>query len=209
MAFSSLAELKLHVRESGYSNARLSSSPQALKKWYRALSQRAAVCLIFAEHVELGPAVLMIQRAIHEGDPWSGQMGFPGGKHDIDDAHITATGLRELQEELAVDIALLKPFGRLSDILARPYRPMKKPMVVTPLLFETTTTDLNPSPNAEVADVLWVPLSAFKTENRQTMDWNKNGLALQLPCYHYKGKHIWGLSLMMIDELLQGHSTTV
>lgn len=204
MFFSSLAELKSHLDRSGYSNASAEVSAGAIKKWYRSLSQRAAVCMIFAEHSQLGPAVLMIQRAIHETDPWSGQMAFPGGKHDIEDPHITATGLRELQEELAVEAGQLHRFGRLSDILARPYRPMKKPMVVTPLLFESDTTDLPLSPNAEVADVLWIPLSLFTRENRQTMAWNKNGLPLTLPCYHYKDKHIWGLSLMMIDELLQG-----
>lgn len=158
--------------------------------------------MIVCDHTELGPSLLMIQRAIHKHDPWSGQMAFPGGKHDTDDAHITATALRELSEELSIDDQHLSRFGRLSDILARPYRPMKKPMVVTPILFESAVIDLKPQPNNEVADVLWVPLSVFNPDNRDLMHWNKNGLAMQLPCYYFQDKKIWGLSLMMIDELL-------
>lgn len=173
------------------------------KKWYRALSQRAGVCIILSEHPKLGPAMLMIQRAVHEGDPWSGQMAFPGGKHDEGDAHITATALRELREELGVNEGGLTRVARLSDVLARPYRPMKKPMIVTPLVFTSADIELSIKPNHEVADALWLPLSLFVEKNREQMSWNKNGRLLTLPCYHYQGKQIWGLSLLMIDDLLR------
>lgn len=174
---------------------------KADKKWYRSLAQRAAVCIIVAERPELGTSLLMIQRAVHNGDPWSGQMAFPGGKHEIDDAHITQTALRECAEELGIAAQVLNRFGRLSDILARPYRLQQKPMVVSPLLFECTQ-DIALAPNHEVADVLWVPLSLFTDPaNRQQMTWQRGGVELNLPCYFYQGKRIWGLSLMMIDEL--------
>jgi 8-oxo-dGTP pyrophosphatase MutT (NUDIX family) len=175
----------------------------AQKKWYRALSQRAAVAIIVQEHPELGPAFLMIQRAEKDGDPWSGQMAFPGGKHDTDDEHITHTALRESFEELGLEENLLQRFGRLSDILARPYRIQQKPMVVSPLLFHPRG-ELHCQPNEEVADVLWVPITHFtQPENRQSMRWNKHGHQLELPCYYYKDKQIWGLSLLMIDEFLK------
>jgi len=175
----------------------------AQKKWYRALSQRAAVAVVMQERPGLGPSLLMIQRAEREGDPWSGQMAFPGGKHDIDDEHITQTALREISEELGVDAHLLSRFGRLSDILARPYRVQQKPMVVSPLLFKANA-ELELSPNAEVADVLWVPLSYFLSpDHRKTMQWSRYNKPLELPCYFYQEKRIWGLSLLMIDELMR------
>ncbi len=175
----------------------------AQKKWYRALSQRAAVAIIVQEHPDLGPAFLMIQRAEREGDPWSGQMAFPGGKHDTDDQHITHTALREIEEELGVPGKLLHRFGRLSDILARPYRIQQKPMVVSPLLFEPLKP-LRFRPNEEVADVIWVPIDYFtEPSHRQVISWNKHGVQLELPCYYYKDKKIWGLSLLMIDEFMQ------
>lgn len=175
----------------------------ASKKWYRALSQRAAVAMIVHEHPQLGPAFLMIQRAEREGDPWSGQMAFPGGKHDTDDLHITHTAVREIQEELGIAPDSLHRFGRLSDILARPYRIEQKPMVVSPLLFRPVT-ELEFRPNEEVADVLWVPVSYFMdTGNRGVFSWNKFGRQMELPCYYYQDKKIWGLSLMMIDEFMR------
>ncbi|OED50976.1 hypothetical protein ACH42_00455 [Endozoicomonas sp. (ex Bugula neritina AB1)] len=170
------------------------------KKWYRSLSQRAAVCMIAADKPGLGLSLLMIQRATVEGDPWSGQMAFPGGKQDTHDPHITATALREAKEELAIGSEHLQRIGRLSDILARPYRRMKRPMVVTPLVFEAVS-DFTFTANHEVADALWVPVRLFSPENRDRLVWQKHGVKIHLPCYHYKDKTIWGLSLMMIDEL--------
>lgn len=174
----------------------------ATKKWYRALSQRAAVAIVVQERPLLGPCLLMIQRAEREGDPWSGQMAFPGGKRDAVDEHITHTALREVQEELGIEPALLHRCGRLSDILARPYRLQQKPMVVSPLLF-ASDAELVFNPNEEVADVLWVPLAHFlNPEHRQSMSWAKYDKPLNLPCYYYQEKRIWGLSLLMIDELV-------
>ncbi|CAA0078431.1 putative Nudix hydrolase NudL [BD1-7 clade bacterium] len=188
----SLAALKTRLQDTDTSVGR--------KKWYRSLSQRAAVCLIAAEKPQLGLSLLMIQRATVDGDPWSGQMAFPGGKQDLDDPHITATALREADEELAIQSTHLARIGRLSDILARPYRRMKRPMVVTPLVFESVS-EFEYSANHEVADALWVPLSLFNDKNRTSLTWHKHGIDIQLPCYHYQDKTIWGLSLMMIDEL--------
>lgn len=174
---------------------------QANKKWYRSLAQRAAVSIIVDDKPDLGAAFLMIQRAEHNGDPWSGQMAFPGGKHDGDDANITQTALRECYEELGIEANALNRFGRLSDILARPYRLQQKPMVVSPLLFKTTQA-LTLTPNSEVADALWIPISLFlDSANRQQMTWTRAGITMDLPCYFYQGKRIWGLSLLMIDEL--------
>ncbi|HEY9034640.1 MAG TPA: CoA pyrophosphatase [Pseudomonadales bacterium] len=174
----------------------------AQKKWYRSLSQRAAVGILLADRPDLGPSLLMIERAHAQGDPWSGHMAFPGGKHDSDDAHITETVLREWEEELGIDSRLLQRVGRLSDLLARPYRLQQKPMVVSPLLL-AQHDELHFSPNEEVADILWVPLAHFQPENRQTMLWQRYGRQHELPCYFYQEKRIWGLSLLMIDELLQ------
>lgn len=175
----------------------------AQKKWYRALSQRAGVGIIVADRPVLGCSLLMIQRAWHEGDPWSGQMAFPGGKHDTDDAHITQTALREIHEELGIPEKQLRRFGRLSDVLARPYRLNKTPMVISPLLFQVQQEPVF-HPNAEVDEVIWVPVDYFLDQNnRHSMEWQIHGIESRLPCYEYRGKRIWGLSLLMIDELVQ------
>ena len=34
------------------------------------------------------------------------------------------------------------------------------------------------------------------------MKWKPNGIAIELPCYMFNERRRWGLSLMMLDELL-------
>ena len=48
------------------------------KSLLRRMARRSAVALILQQRAGQ-THVLMIQRAEREGDPWSGQMAFPGG----------------------------------------------------------------------------------------------------------------------------------
>lgn len=75
---------------------------------------KAAVVLILRDGCE-GTEVLMMQRATHPDDPWSGQMGFPGGKIEVSDASSRAAAIRETQEEVAVDLAASDYTGQLDD----------------------------------------------------------------------------------------------
>ena len=59
------------------------------------------------------------------------------------------------------------------------------------------------APNHEVAEVVWVPLSyLLDSENREQMTWRYKGASFPMPCYMFEGRRIWGLSLMMLDELM-------
>lgn len=141
----------------------------------------------------------MIERAHRVSDPWSGQMAFPGGMVDVGDSNSLAAARRETLEEIGLDLdASGSLIARLSDIASQGHRRFK-PMTITPYVFE-----LKGAPplalNHEVAAVVWVPLRFLADRaNRQQMQWR----GLQLPCYFWQERRIWGLSLMMLDELLQ------
>ena len=47
--------------------------------------------------------MLYIRRALKKGDPWSGQIAFPGGIHEGDE-RLQATAERETMEEIGLDI---------------------------------------------------------------------------------------------------------
>lgn len=147
--------------------------------------------------------VLMMQRAQREGDPWSGQMSFPGGRMDPTDRHSYDAAVRECQEEVGIDLlADAVTIGRLSDV----HTHMKvgpAAMTVSAYLFylEQTPTIV---PNYEVADTIWLPLNYLADQtNRTTMEWQREGEdAMVLPCYYYQEKQVWGLSLLILDELV-------
>ena len=171
------------------------------RKALRALLNRAAVAMILRE-VGGECEILMIKRAEREGDPWSGHMAFPGGRMDPEDRHGFDVALRETEEEIGLRLTDGDPcLGRLSEIMTH-FQWRRRAMVVSPYVFHLDR-EVEFSINYEVSEVLWVPLSfLLNPDNRETMTWSRRGVEIPLPCYMYEGRRIWGLSLMMLGELL-------
>ena len=71
----------------------------------------AAVALILLPTSDGDLEALFIKRAEVEGDPWSGQMAFPGGRRDPVDDDLLATAARATLEETGIDLARA-PFSR-------------------------------------------------------------------------------------------------
>ena len=171
------------------------------KKWYRRWVKRSAVALILRQ-TGTGLETLMIKRADREGDPWSGHMAFPGGRGELEDTNGLHTARRETREEIGLDTDQHTEYlGRLSDIGIPRFRGHHR-MVVTPYLF---TIDQVPELNLnhEVAEVIWVPLAFLAdNNNREQMQWKIRDMMRDIPCYFFEEKRIWGMSLMMLDELV-------
>ena len=68
--------------------------------------RHAAVAMILDDQQRL----LMMQRAKHEKDPWSGHMGFPGGGYEVQDENIRKTAERECLEEVGIDLVQCSAF---------------------------------------------------------------------------------------------------
>ena len=164
-------------------------------------SGRAAVAIMVREGQE-ATELLMIRRATREGDPWSGHMGFPGGRRDPEDRSNFSCALRETEEELGVDLSRWgAPLGELSDVNTG-WRKDRPEMLVTPFIFSVSELP-ELIPNDEVDDVVWVPLHFLMDEgNREPLEWEWKGQKMETDSYLYDCYRIWGLSLMMIDEMM-------
>lgn len=153
-------------------------------------------------------SLLLMVRAEHPCDPWSGQISFPGGRCEAQEAPLDAA-LRELFEELGLRLPHSSVLGRLDDLQAVAGGRIQ-PMVISPFVLacrETPSFQLDPS---EVQSTLWVPLKELiNPEHRRTMEYSVNDQSKLLPCVHFDGRVIWGLTLRMIDQLLsllpEGH----
>lgn len=165
-------------------------------------ARKAAVAAVLRDAAG-GAELLFIRRAEHPKDPWSGQMGLPGGRVDADDASPLAAALRETREEIGLDLdADGRRLGRLSEV--RTHLPLGSvPHSVVPFAF---AVDGEPElrPNEEVQEALWVPLAfLLDRRNRSSFTWVRKGLPLPMPCYRFRGRVIWGLTLRIVDELLE------
>jgi 8-oxo-dGTP pyrophosphatase MutT (NUDIX family) len=98
--------------------------------------------------------VLLLRRAQGMRDH-SGQVAFPGGKHDPEDESLLATALREAKEEIDLPAAEVDVLGALDDL------PTITGFVITPYV-GWIRPDLALTPNlAEVARVFASPLRTF------------------------------------------------
>lgn len=127
--------------------------------------RHAAVSMILRQQGD-GMEVLFIERSRHEADPWSGQMAFPGGIVEADDAGACAAARRETLEEVGIDLTATGFMGRLDDIQGR-HRTHRRGIVVSGFVFFDEHHQQT-VPNHEVADVVWEPMASFTHTARLT-----------------------------------------
>ena len=84
----------------------------------------AAVSVCLAPDPHGAATVLLIKRAEHPLDPWSGHIGLPGGRRETDDLDVLATARRETHEEVGLldDNELPDPLELLQKKRARTHR---------------------------------------------------------------------------------------
>lgn len=165
--------------------------------------RRASVAAIL-RGAPSGPEILLIRRATRKGDPWSGQMAFPGGRSEPQDDSLVATVCRETREEIGLDLrATAHLLGALDEVDAT-IRGASTGLIVTPFVFELEQVDPLLMPNDEVADTCWTPIGPLiRGERSAEYTYVHRGKPIQMPAYAVGDQLVWGLTHRMLCSLFE------
>jgi 8-oxo-dGTP pyrophosphatase MutT (NUDIX family) len=159
--------------------------------------RRAAVAVVVHDAVS-EPEMLFIERAQHPGDPWSGQMAFPGGRVDPGDRDARAAAERETLEEVGLSLTGAEHLGRLDDLHAGVR--LVSPLVLSAFAYRIAMRSAL-TPNHEVAAALWVPVRTLLDPARSVRHrWGPTrwpGICVGEPDRHV----VWGLTYRLLQDL--------
>ena len=164
--------------------------------------QRAAVAVVVVPSPE-GLKLLLIRRASVDGDPWSGDLAFPGGRSEPGDATARNTAERETREEVGVDLSKAEYLGRLDDLQGRAVA-----IVVSAFVYA-----LEAAPALELSEevraVHWIRFEDLLDPSRHAVErFDYRGHALDLPVIRLddlgadEGPPLWGLTYRFVELLL-------
>lgn len=145
--------------------------------------------------------LIYIRRAEHERDRHSGEVGFPGGRHEPEDPDCTATALREAWEEIGLTRESVRVLGQLS-----PFCTVSR-FLVTPVVGCLCTPGALAPDGREVARVFSIPLSwlADPAHHRtRVYPGPDHPQARELVFFDlYDGEQLWGVSARITLDLLE------
>jgi len=165
--------------------------------------QQAAVALVFKAG-DRGSEVLLIERAVKMGDPWSGHMAFPGGRMESVDDSTRSAARRETLEEVGVELSSAEYLGRLDDLAGNPRVSAK--LVIAAHAFFVEAPPPFVLDSSEVQGAIWFPLASLLDESR----WVEHAIS-ELPDMRFPGvlvgepgRHVvWGLTYRFLEGMLE------
>jgi 8-oxo-dGTP pyrophosphatase MutT (NUDIX family) len=180
-------------------SVRQAFGPQKTDAFDAAPADRHAVVAAILRDSPQGAEVLLIRRAEHELDPWSGHMALPGGHGDSGDDSLVATAVREISEEVGLDLLdHAELLGRLPEVVALP-----KQLTIFPLVFALDGGHEPQANPAEVQEVVWSPLAHLRSPSAQiSHELITPKQRHRFPAFDVGGRVVWGLTYRILAELL-------
>lgn len=127
-----------------------------------------------------------------------GEVSLPGGGVDPDDPTPHHTALREAEEEIGVDPAMVEVIGTLSSFYIPPSNNRLTPVVG--LSREMPTLRADPE---EVEAVFSVPLRQLLDPATVRVElWERRGIKMHVPFFLLEGHKVWGATAILLSELV-------
>ena len=142
-------------------------------------------------------STLLIHRMERSNDPWSGQIGLPGGRVEKFDGSTQEALEREVREEVGLELGRE---GEQLGVLSVGHPGRRLEMKVQPWVYgfqrrpEVTT-------GPEIQQAFWVSLSQLPSL-RGTSEVDIRGTRMPVDAFLVDGKVVWGFTYRVLNEIL-------
>ncbi len=156
-------------------------------------TREAAVLVALTD--EVAPRVILGRRAMHL-PLHPGEVAFPGGKREPEDATPWITALREAQEEVALARELVNPLGELSPLITRTGFDVHPCIARVPADLELIVD------TREFDSVFMSPLEIFADREVFRLEAMSDGRRTRMvPHYQVGDDNIWGVTAAVLAQL--------
>ncbi len=162
-------------------------------------SARPAAVLVLLFPDDEGEARLVLTERADRGGHHSGEVSFPGGRTEPEDADIVATALREAAEE--IDLDPVAAGVRVLGALPVQWIPVSN-YCVTPVVAVAERRPVMTPHDAEVAAILEAPVRAFLPDGELvSVDREIRGWRIRYAAYPVDGLAVWGMTARVLGGL--------
>jgi 8-oxo-dGTP pyrophosphatase MutT (NUDIX family) len=143
---------------------------------------------------------LLIKRAPHPHDPWSGHLAFPGGMKEPQDEGLLETAIRETKEECGIHLKKEYLKATIEPMVAG--KSVGKYLVVQPYVFTVPGIPQFTLQASEICKVLWVSPQAFTDSGKHEERAMVKTLTTTFPGFAIDGEFLWGFSYKVLRKVL-------
>ena len=139
-----------------------------------------------------------VRRARRAGDPWSGDVAFPGGWAKHEHESMRAAAMRETREEIGLALADAHHVGDVAPMSISRFDATLGIIGASVFYFGEPCPPLRPD-RREIDRAFWVPFAHLHhRDNRTVVHWARSGPPLPRPAIRFEGDVIWGLTYRML-----------
>ena len=158
--------------------------------------KKAGVLILLVKEGDSDEMNILFTKRSSDLSTHSGEVSFPGGMWEEEDASLLDTSLRESNEEIGLNINNVQNLGRLNYLLSR-HKIEVNPYVA----FLEHDQDI--IGNFEIEEIFMVPVKfLIESNNIIYKEFKRNDLRISMPSWVYNGMRIWGLTAMIAADFL-------
>ncbi|WP_430412600.1 NUDIX hydrolase [Kordia sp.] len=160
-------------------------------------ARKSAVMALFYPNKANETTIVLILRKVYKG-VHSNQVGFPGGKAELEDGTLEVTALRETEEEVGVQQNTIEVIRKITATYIPPSN-----FTVQPYIGVLHYTPMFIPQESEVEAILEVSLhdllsEASTIEKELTTSY---ATSIKVPAFYLNNYVVWGATAMMLSEV--------